>query len=332
MSHLGAKTALFRRTLLVAALGALLVAMVVDRVVAVVGDEIITERELNEAYQDDSLNLMQENVLSGSSAEENLSRAEYLDRMIAHKLIEQEVERQGIEVDDMDVERAIERKRKGVGLSEEEFRQALSSQGIDMDQYRQSVREQLITYRLISKEVKGEIEVSDRAVRAYYNQHPEQFMAENSYHLYLIFMRFPSVADEDKKKEIIEEMRSIRSKIGSLAEFQDMARRHSQASSAPRGGDIGYFTLEEMLDLFQKRVKNLSAGEMTPVFYDNSGVYLIYLADVKKGKKLPLSEVRDRIHSILYQQESKQRYQIWLERLKARTYTENRLEQEKSSP
>jgi len=319
------------RGALLMVLGVFLLAPVVDRIVAVVGDEIITERELNEAYNRDALNLMSGDTLMASSRQK-LDKAEYLDRMIENKLIQQEIKRQGIEVEDMDVDRALERKRKALGLSEEEFQKALAGQGIDTEQYRNAIREQLTTYRLISREVRGEIEITEREIEAYYNQHPQQFVGDDSYHIYFIFLRFPSFEKEKGKEQAIAEMERIRSKIDSVEDFQGMAKTHSQASSASRGGNIGYFTLDEMLPIFRENVKGLSPGEMSPVFYDDSGVYLIYLADIKKGKQKPLEKVRERISSILYQQESMERYDIWLKRLKARTYTENRLKKETPAP
>ncbi len=318
------------RALLLAATAALLAAPVADRIVAVVGDEIITERELEKAYNRDSLHLMKGDTTDGSS--EKLTKAEYLARMIEQKLIEQEVKRQGIEIEDMDVDRTIERRRKELGFTEEEFRRALSMQGIEMEHYREAIRKQLTTNRLIRKEVKGEIEISDREIEAYYNQHPERFMGEDSYHIYLIFLRFGSSGDKLSRQEKIEEMKRIRSEIDSLSSFQDMARKHSDAPNASNGGDIGYMLLEEMAKVIRKHVKGLSPREMSPVFYDDSAVYLVYLADVKKGKRKPLSEVSDRIRRTLYHRQSMERYQIWFERLKARTYTENRLKKENPSP
>ncbi len=319
------------RGILLMVIGVFLLAPVVDRIVAVVGDEIITERELNEAYNRDALDLMSGDTLMASS-QQKLDKSEYLDRMIENKLIQKEIKRQGIDIEDMDVDRALERKRKALGLSEEEFRNALAGQGIDMEQYRNAIREQLTTYRLISQEVRGEIEITEREIEAYYNQRPQQFMGEDTYHIYFIFLRFPSSEREKGKQEALSEMERIRSKIDSLEDFQEMARQYSHASSASRGGNIGYFKIDEMLPLFKKNVKDLKSDEMSSLFYDDSGVYLIYLADIKKGEQKPLEEVRERISSILYQQESMERYDIWLKRLKARTYTENRLKKEEPSP
>ena len=298
-------------------------AEVVDRIVAVVGNEVITERELTEAYLSDEYGLMRPDPLSGTSAEK-LTLEQYLDEMIKHKVIEQEVVKQGIRVDAIEVEKAIDRKRDSLGLSEDQFEKALLSQGVTMDQYREEVKQQLIAFRLISQEVRGEIEITDEEVQSYYTQHPERFMEKDSLHLRHIFI--PFTADGGTGEAAARaRLEKIRTDIAAGADFQEMARQYSQSPTAPGGGDLGWFALNELLPEFRDQVSKLDPGQMSPVFVQGKGVHLILLQEIKKGGLRPLENVKDQIRDLLYQEEAMERYDLWLERLKARTYVENRL-------
>jgi parvulin-like peptidyl-prolyl isomerase len=123
------------------------------------------------------------------------------------------------------------------------------------------------------------------------------------------------------------QLEKIRGDIAAGAEFGGMAREYSKSPTAPSGGDLGWFAINELLPEFREQAVALSEGEMSPVFVHGKGAHLILLAEVKKGELMPLDNVRDKIQDIIYQQEAMERYDLWLERLKVRTHIENRLKE-----
>jgi peptidyl-prolyl cis-trans isomerase SurA len=299
-------------------------AEIVDRVVAVVGSDVITERELNEAYEKDALGLMGSGVAPGGTAG-RLTREQYLDRMIDHKVIAQEVKRQGIKVDALEVEKTIDRKREGMGMTEEDFARALRKQGISMEIYREQVKEQLTTFRLISVEVRGEIEVKDDEIVAFYKQNSDQFTANDQYHVFHIFLVFPKDAPEATRQATAAKLEKIRAQIVAGMEFEEAAKKYSDSPTGPSGGDLGWFKLEALLPAFREQVKKLSLGQMSPVFIHENGAHLIMVKAIKTGDKVPFDQVKDDIRDLIYQQKAIERYDLWLQRLKGRTYIENRL-------
>jgi peptidyl-prolyl cis-trans isomerase SurA len=310
--------------LLVVAAAVCFTAEIVDRVVAVVGDEVITYRELDQAYVNDTLGLMQPEPMSGETSS-FVSREDYLDKMIERRLIAQEVKRQGIQVDALEVEQAVDRKRESLGLSEDEFTRALAREGITMDQYREQVKEQLITFRLISQEVRGEIDITDEEINAYYLQHPERFYKKDSYHLFHIFIAFAPNSGAPGREAAVAKLEQIREAVANGASFEDMARKHSQSPTADAGGDLGWFAHNELLPAFQAQVKGMAVGQMSPVFVHEGGAHLILVKESRGGEAVAFDQVKDEIRDILFQEEAMERYDLWLGRLKARSYTENRL-------
>ena len=156
-------------------------------------------------------------------------------------------------------------------------------------------------------------------------------MGRDRYRLRIIVIRFSDYSSPERRQETIEQMQELRRQALAGDDFAELARKHSEAPNAVNGGDMGYVEMEGMDPLFKAQVKNLKPGEASEVFYNDQAVFLLHLEEIKKGELLPLSEVRDRIFDLLYQQESMERYQLWLERLKARTYIENRLTNPPSS-
>lgn len=306
-------------------------AEVVDRIVAVVGNEVITERELDQLYNGDELGLMKADPLSGVEAP-HMTREEYLDRLIEAKVIEQEVKRQGIRIDVLEVEKAIDRKRESLGLTEDEFIRALALQGISIEEYREQVKNQLITYRLIGQEVRGEIEVTDEDVLAYYRQHPDQFEEKDKYHLRHIFIAFPANGNTAERKQAVDRLQALRQRALKGEDFTELAKNHSQSPTAPNGGDLGWFELPELLPEFREQVLRLQPGELSPVFVHGNGAHLLLLVEVSRGQVQPLDEVKDHIRDIIFQQYTMERYDLWLERLKARTHIENRLREQGPGP
>lgn len=300
---------------------------VVDRIVAVIGNEIITLRELDYAYYTDALALMHGDPLFES--EEQISKEEYLDRMIDVQVIEQEVRRQGITVDALEIERTIDRKRESLGMTEDEFKEELSKQGITMAMYREQVRRQIIIYRLLSYEVRGEIEVTEEEIQAYYNQHPELFVNPDEYLLRMIFIPAPLSAGTAGLEEAKEKMEQIRREIEGGKDFAEMARQWSRHITAANGGLLAWGPLDYERPI-RDEILPLSVGQMTPVIVLTSepakrGAYLFLVVEIKKREREPLEKVRETIHDILFQEKAMERYRLWLERLKAKTHIENRL-------
>lgn len=308
---------------LLAALALLLSAEVVDRIVAVVGNDAITERELDAAYNSDILGLMRPDPVSNEPVQ-TLTREQYLDQMINHLVIAQEVKRQGVTVDALEVERTLDRKRESLGLSEEDFVKALQNQGLTMDQYREMIRSQLINLRLVGMEVRSEIDVTEEEITAFYQQHPELFTQKDQVKIRHMMVGF-TPGDAESEAKARAKMEAARAEVAAGAAFAEVAVRVSMAPTATSGGDLGWFAIDELMPEFQEQVKGLAVGQMSPVFAQGPGVHLILLEDSKKGELRPIAEVHDPIRDLLFQQEAMERYDLWLERLKARTHIENRL-------
>jgi len=290
--------------------GSALKAEVVDKIAAVVGDQAITLNELDLAYKNDELGLFAE---GGAK----ISKREYLDKMIERLVVQQEIKRQGVTVSAQEIEQAIDKKRAQLGLDPGDFVRALKQQGITLDSYREQTRQSLVLAKLVSKEVKSSMEITDQEIATYYDQHKDQFLSQEKVHLYHIIIR--------EGKDASKNIKTIQEQFAQGAPFPDLARKYSEGEEAQKGGDLGWVDTEQLKVEVRVMIGKLKIGEISPVYKDEVGYHLFWVQGMEKGVPLSLEQSKDSIRQIIYQKQFSEQYQIWMERLKAKTYVDIRL-------
>jgi len=288
-------------------------AEMVDRMVAVVGNQAITQSELDKAYRGDELGILK----SETGASPQISRREYLEKMIEKMLIDQEVKKQGISVSVLEVEQAIEKKRQELGMGQTDFLQALRTQGMTLEQYRDQVRESLVLGKLVSKEVRSEIEVTDQELALYYQQHQAEFKAPDKIHLYHLVIR--------KSETAPEKINQIQKEFSQGIPFPELAKKYSEGEEAGKGGDLGWVEVSSLKPELAKLLDQVEINQLSPSYEDEVGFHLFWIQGLEQGIQQSLEQVRPQIKQILERKQFDQYYQVWLERLKAKAYLEIRL-------
>jgi len=286
-------------------------AEVVDRIVAVVGSSAITLNELNHAMATDEL------AIYADKDSPKLSSKEYLERMIERQVIDEEVKRQGVTVSSQEIEQALDRKREQLGLSPAEFNEALKSQGVTMEAYRDQVRRSLVLAKLVSKEVKSSLDISPQEIQSYYQQHQEQFIMPDRVHLYHLVVRNGKTAEAT--------IDNIREQVNKGVPFPELALKYSEGEEAKKSGDLDWVELNALKPEVKALVEKLGPGEMSHSFRDNVGIHLFWVKGREKGGLVPVDQAKEVIRDLLYQKQFQEQYGIWLERLKAKTYIDIRL-------
>jgi parvulin-like peptidyl-prolyl isomerase len=286
-------------------------AEVVDRIVAVVGSQAITMNELDHALATDDLGL---NPEKGGP---KLTKKEYLERMIERQVIDEEVKRQGVTVSSQEIAQAMDRKREQLGLSPSDFNEALKSQGITMESYRDQIQRSLVLAKLVSKEVKSSLDISPEEIQSYYQQHQEQFLMPDRVHLYHIVVRNSKTADETIK--------TVRDQFNQGVPFPDLALKYSEGEEAKKSGDLDWVELDSLKPEVKELVEKLGPGDISHSFRDSTGIHLFWVKGREKGGLVPLDQAKEVIRDVLYQKQFAEQYGIWLERLKAKTYIDIRL-------
>jgi len=293
----------------------------VDRIVAIVSDDAITLSELNEAYLPFTQQIREANYPPEVEREMIFKlRQEILNKLIDQKLTDQETERLQVSVNDKEVDQRIEQIKSEHFLTEEDIRKTLAAQGHTLEGYRERIKEQLLRVKLINIEVKSKIAVSGKEIQDYYEEHKEEYQGGQKYHLRTILIKASPSAGADQKKVALEKIKSIVRELKSGAAFDELARKYSQDGTAAAGGDLGLFTLDELLPEFQETVLWMAEGQISPVLETPKGYQILMLQEIKKIPGKTLEEARIEIQERLYRELVGEKYNAWLKRLRERSY------------
>jgi peptidyl-prolyl cis-trans isomerase SurA len=283
---------------------------VVDKIAAVVGDQVITLNELELAYKNDELGLF----LEGGA---KISKREYLDRMVEKMVVQQEIKRQGVTVSAQEIEQAIDKKRAQFGLTPAAFVRALRDQGVTLDAYREQTRQSLVLAKLVAKEVKSSMDITDQEIASFYEQHKDQLLSQDKVHLYHIVIR--------EGMDASQKIKTVQEQFAQGTPFPDLARKYSEGEEAQKGGDLGWVDTETLKVELRIMIGKLKIGDISPVYRDEVGYHLFWVQGMEKGVPLSLEQSKESIRQVIYQKQFQEQYQIWMERLKTKTYVDIRL-------
>lgn len=278
---------------------------IVDRIVAVVNNDIITLSQLNRVTRP-----YREQVAAASrSDEERKQRIASLEREMLHQLIDrtlarQEAAKHQISVSDADVQTALDNFKRQNNLNQEALEKGLEAEGITQEEYRERIRDDILQSMLINRAVRSRVIVTQADIEAYYDAHPEKFKGDAKYHLRNILVETES------------DNRSVVSSLEQGLSFPEAARRFSKAPNAADGGDLGIFDISYFSDAIREAVLPLKKGEYSQGIPAGQGIQIIYVEDIKTSDGQALDQVKDEIQDILYKKEAEEKFSKWVESLK----------------
>jgi peptidyl-prolyl cis-trans isomerase SurA len=291
---------------------------VVDRVVAVVNEDVILLSDLDEAIKP-YLYKLQDYGYSHEEKEKLFFklREDVLHQLINERLTDQQVKKSGIEVSEKEIDEAIEKMKQANRLTDERLRSALASEGMTIDDLKEKLREQILRSKLVSYEVKSKIVVTEEDIEACYIRENEKYCETKKYHLRSILMRTPPGGDQQATEE---KMLSVHEKLRNGEDFEELARMYSHPSLARSGGYLGAFEQETLAPKIREAISNLKAGEFTPVLDTDQGFQIFYVdrVDVERGKSL--EEATAEIEEQLYKEIVDQRFSSWLDELRKKSH------------
>jgi peptidyl-prolyl cis-trans isomerase SurA len=289
-------------------------AELVDRIVAVVNDDVILLSELEQATAPYLERLSTMGYPPEKEAQMRYKvREDILAQLIDRQLTDQEVRRLGISVTPAEIDSAIERVKETNFLTDETLREAIAQQGYTMAQYRENVRNQILRTKLVNQEIRSRTVITDEDIKAYYESHPEEFAGQRRYHLRSILL-------PRDLPDLARRQRQIDEALEGGASFAEVARQYSRAPQAPEGGDLGEFPLASLSPTVRRAVEPLAEGETSAWVDTEQGYQRFHVDKIRGGEGRSLEEVAARIQETLYKQFVDEKFRSWLEALRQRSY------------
>jgi len=272
---------------------------VVDRVVAVVNQEIITLSELEKWIHSIKEEIVAEDRWEKQKQVQTL-RLEVLDKLIEEKLIDQEVKKSGIKVSSKEVEATLDDVRRRNNATPEQLEKALSAEGLTLESYKKQIEKSLQRRKLINSAVKVETKAGEKEFREFYQKNIDRYRTNETFRPAHILFVIPKGATQEEIREIRKKCEAVLKKIRGGDDFGEMALLYSQDASNKSRGDLGYFKKGELLPTVEREALRLKVGEVSGVVRTEFGFHIIKLLDRKGVDPLPFEEVKAKVKADYY--------------------------------
>ncbi|HPM76655.1 MAG TPA: SurA N-terminal domain-containing protein [bacterium] len=271
----------------------------VNRIAAVVDEEAITLHEIESMARPLIAQLIAENPDLGTAERDrraNAIKRDILQKLIEQKLIEREVLRLGIEVTETEIDAYIERVKKANSYTDETLNMALIQQGISMAEFRERIKLEILRDQYVSFRMRDKLRVKDEDIRAYYENHPEEFAGEPVVRIAEIRLNLPPNPSEEQVREIFVKINEVYEKLLAGGDFAELARQYSQGPTAADGGMMGSLKMNSQLKpVYNKAVTPLEVGKHSTIFRDENGFFILLLIEKTQVGLVPFAEVEDKI-------------------------------------
>jgi peptidyl-prolyl cis-trans isomerase C len=229
-------------------------------------------------------------------------RGDALDRAIGEELVRQESQKLVVEGADEKVDEKLAAFRKGFA-SEEQFESYLRRHNLTPEGLRASMRERVQIEAYLAAKGLEEPHIPEQQIRAAYERHPERYSREETVGVRHILISVDGSAGSEEKKKALREAAAIREEILAGGDFADLARKHSDCSSAPDGGNLGSIRRGYMPEPFQRVAFAMEVGSISEVVETEFGYHIIQVYEKNPAGVAPYEDVREFIEKFLQQRE-----------------------------
>jgi peptidyl-prolyl cis-trans isomerase SurA len=274
----------------------------VDRIVAVVNKEVITATELGEAVAAAQRQLRRQKT---PLPERGLLERQMLERLILDKAQLQLARDKGIRVDELQLDRAVQRVAQNNNMSLADFRQALERDGVSFQAWREDVREQMLLARVREREVDDRIQVSDTEIDLFLAEMQAKPSTRVEYQLSHILVRVPEQASPERIEAARARAEKALAEARAGGDFATLAASYSDAPDALQGGAVGWRSHDRLPELFSSALARLQPGAVSEVLRSPAGFHVLRLND-RRGSALenaPVAQTRLR-HILIRASES----------------------------
>jgi peptidyl-prolyl cis-trans isomerase SurA len=295
---------------------------VVEEIVARVNNAIITRSDLRRS-REQMLNEARQQGISESDPRVQQNEKNLLRDLIDQQLLLQRGQDLGITAD-TDLVKRLDEIRKQMNLdSMEAVEKAAREQGISFEDFKQNLRNQLITQQVIQREVGGKIQVTQEEQKQYYEQHKAELSQPEQVQLSEIMVTPASdkpealSAAQQKAQQALAEIKSGKS-------FETAAKEFSNGPTASQGGDLGLFRRGTLARELEDKVFAMQAGEITDVIRTKQGYIILKVTNHQQAGTPDLKTLEPRIQEVVYMQKLQPALREYLTRLREQAFVEVR--------
>jgi peptidyl-prolyl cis-trans isomerase SurA len=300
----------------------------VDRVAAVIEDQIITMRELEEKA---APYLGQIDAIKDPAKREERRRQIYLqvlDIEIGERMVARELEsnRERLGVTEQDIDRAIDEVLRLNRITKDQLQGALYGQGLTWSEYRKRLRDQIERARLIQFRVQGKVTVKDADATRRCEERQQKSGSESQVCASHILIGIPEGATKEQIEKLRTQASQLQAEVASGGDFAAYALKYSSDKAAP-DGSLGCFGKGEMVPQFEEVAFKLKVGEISSVVKTRFGFHIIKVTGRQAAATANCTdeESLNQFKNELYQEEMERQMTSWIAELRSKAFVEVRL-------
>lgn len=290
--------------------------IVIDKIIAVVNGEVITQREvaqylfpIYEEYQKE---------YTGKNLDDKMVEAEdmVLNQLIQDKLILSEAKKAEIKAEDDEVDERLQKIIKDKFGSEEKFREMLAFQNVSLTEMRETLRNDIIKSKIVRMKVGYKVVITPSEVRQYYDQHITEFMEPEKAEVLNILIRKKPDAPEESKESI----KKVKAILDEGRDFEETAKQYSEGPNAKGGGGLGLIRRGEMMKEIDDVIFSIPAGGMSDVIETPIGYHIFKVTRIMPAESKDFDSAKTEIEDAIYQKKINKNLEKWLKELKENAY------------
>jgi len=260
-----------------------------DRVVAIVDNDVIMQSQLDQRIQE----VRQTIEKRGAEVPPNeVLQQQVLERLISENLQLQIGERSGVRISDEELNQAMATIAQRNNMTPEQFREALARDGLSPETAREQIRREMIISRVRQRRVAERIQVSEQEVQNFLASDLGKLQLSEEYHLANILIPVPEAADSATIQAAERMARDTHEQLQKGADFARLAVAHSASENALEGGDMGWRKAAQLPPPFDSLVRELAVGEFTEPVRTPPGFIIVKVLEKRGGE----TQVRDEVH------------------------------------
>lgn len=301
-------------------------AELVDRIAAVVNNDIITLSEVESRVGPDFQRLRMESDPAKRAALRDELVKRGLDLLIGEKLMEAQVKELNIEVGDSEIDMSLADVKKNNNMTDEQLEQALAQEGYTIASYKLFMRKHLARLKLVNLKVRSKVKISDEDLKAEYAKWAHDEAHEYEVHARHILVQVPGKATAEQVDAAYKKALALAAEASKPGvDFAELAKKKSEGPSAADGGDLGFFKRGVMTAEFERAAFSLPVGGVSEPIRTKFGWHVLKVEEKRALAAPPLDEVKDQLRERMLRAQMEKYTDQFVQELRASAVVEVKL-------
>jgi peptidyl-prolyl cis-trans isomerase SurA len=286
----------------------------IDSIAAVVNDSVITKSELAQQVSIFGKQMQQETKVH---LDPKAVEKQVLEQLVMKEIQLNMAKKTGIQVDETGIDNAIENIAKQHHLTVTQLREAVSAEGVDFNQYRQTIRNQMVISQLQQRDILGGIQISEQEVNQFLQSPNGLGEMTTEYRISHILLPLSESPTPEEIDQVTAKAKQIVTQLQKGKDFAALAVAESTGEQALKGGDLGWRKLAELPTIFTKLVTGLKVNDIPEPIRSGSGIHIIKLMEKRNASQAQAMTEKTMVRHILIKTNSSTSDQDAQQRLNA---------------